>query len=737
MLGGMHASSHPRPSPLVASLAASLVVAALLALSGAALAQADPAGAVPSDPPAPADAPAPVEGEPVRLALQGAGHRLIRLGSDAPAVDFPFDASRPPPPLAVAVLEASFGSPPASADGIFTARMVDDDRGPRVRITGDPDQLRTGAYTVRLRLNGDGVEPYEPSVQISVPAPELRVPDRLSVQRVRPLFPTLFGAGRASAEPLIVREVGRFAGLSAVRLTQVGPLTLGGRPEVGAIETAADPPDLPPGGTGTLAYSVTPRHLPPGTLSGTLQLSARELAEPLRIPVEIVTRVDPIWIVLIVLIGVLLGYVSRQLLGRWRARNDALALAAVERQALVSLGGAALDGVFKTTLDQIRERLDRAIAGRDPQAIADAAARARTEREAARAALETRHAALSERFGDVVAQLTGRPLPPDVAQRLDGRLDPIRDALLARRTDRAEGLLQALTAGAGLTALRSGWRDWQLDARQALEAADRLGDLSTVDPAPAVAALQGLSSEAEFDALFTRGAAAFAAVHQHVAETWVIVDGAVEELLVRLGPDVDPTAAAAIRDLLGRARRALVRAGSPVAALRLLTGELLTALGTAIGAARPGDDTRALMAERRYRAAVEAVGPAPGEEIPESSPLNPDRTLAAPPAVGRARPPLEPPPGPAGWQRDLAVARLALAEPPPAARFEPPGNWLAEALGSSINAAVIALVAYVIYAEDFVGDGTQIVSTLLWAYGMDLGAEAVKAQLRRVNPTGG
>lgn len=731
----MHASTHRDPPARCARPAhrrrrvGALLIVTSLTLPGLAVAQ--------DEPEAPAVAqPAPIA-DPVRLALQGAGHRLIRLGAEQPVVDFPFDASRAPPALTVDVLEATFGSPPASADGIFTAAMVDDPRGPRVRIAGDPDQLRTGAYTVRLRLSGAGVETYEPSVQISVPAPELRVPERLSVQRVRPLFPSIFGDGAASAEPLVVREVGRFAGLSAIRLTQVGPLKLDGRPEVGAIETAGSQPDLAPGGTATLAYAVAPRHLPPGTLSGELQLSARELAEPVTIPIDVVTRVDPIWIVLLVLIGVLLGYVSRQLLGRWRARNDALAMAAIERQAIVTLAGAAADGVFRATLERIREGLDRAIAGRDPQAIADAATRARGEREAARAALEARHATLSESFGDVVARITGRPLPAEVAGRLDGRLEPIRAALVARQTDRAEELLGALTGGAGLTALRGGWRDWQLDARQALQSVARLGDLSTVDPAPAVGALQALSSEADFDALFTRGAAAFAAVHQLVAETWVIVDAAVEELLVRLGPDVEPARAAAIRDLLGRARQALVGGGSPVEALRLLTGELLTALGTAIGVARPGPQARALIAERRYREAAGPRTPPAGVEIPESSTLSPDRTLGEEaPAPGRARAALDAPPGPAGWQRDLAVARLSLGDPPPAPTFQPPGSWLAEALGSLINAAVIALVAYVIYSEDFVGDGTQIVSTLLWAYGMDLGAEAVKAQLRRVTPTG-
>lgn len=736
MLRGMHIALRPLLFPALALLVCAPAPAS------AQPAEAPPAADAPSGPiEAPPDAPPPPAGSsaspspraPVRLALQGATHRLLRLGAEAPSVDFPFDVSGEPPALNVAVLEATFGSPPASADGIFTAGAVADPRGPRVRIVGDPAQLRTGAYTLRLRLTGPGVATYEPSVQISVPAPELRHPQTLSVQRIRPLLPAIFGAGDASAEPLVLREIGRFAGLTAVRLTQLGPLTLGDRPEVGTIYTAAELPDLLPGGTQVLDYTVEPRNLPAGTVRGTLQLSARELAEPIEIAVEVVTRVAPIWIVFVVLVGVLLGYISRQVLGRWRARNDALALAAVERRAVIALGEAATDGVFRTQLEQIRDALDRAIAGRDPTTIADAAAAARTAREAARAALEARHAALSDRFGDVVARLTGRPLPRSVVDRLDGRLPPIRDALLARQTDRAEGLLAALTGGAGLTALRSAWRDWQLDARQALGTVDRLGDLAELDSTAAVTALQTLSGDADFDPLFTDGAAAFEAVHHFTAEAWVELDRSVEQVLVLLGGAIDAATGAGIRDVLGRARTALVAGGSPAEALRLMTTEVPTALGAAIGNARPANEARQLLARRRYRAAAATFSMA-GEEIPESSVRGVAATV---PVDGRGRSPSDPPPGPAGWARDLDVARLALAESPPPAVFTPPKPWLAEVLGSLINAVVIALVAYVVYAEDFVGNGSQLISTLLWAYGMDLGAEAVKTQLQRVTPGGG
>ncbi|MEZ4434890.1 MAG: hypothetical protein R3F65_20995 [bacterium] len=702
------------------SLFCALSLVALLAPSSAARAQ-DPAAF----------------GEPVHLALQGAAHRQIRLGAERPAVEFPLDLTRPVPGLAVAVLEASHGNPPAAADGVFTLTLTERPDGVRLRAEADPDALRTGNYTLRLRLTAPGALAYEPTIQIAVPAPELRLPAALSVQRIRPLLTDLFGPGETSAEPLVIREVGRLAGLSGIRLTQIGPLTHEGRGTVGRVEVAAAP-IISPGGIATLDYRVEPAQLPAGEVRGLLQLTARELAAPIDIPLTITTRVDPIWIVALVFLGVLLGYLSRGLLGRWRARTEALVVAAAERRALAAALELAADREHRAAIEQIRGELDDKIRGTDAQAIADAAAAARVARLEARDALKARHEALAARLDELVAALAGRPLPGAIEQRVDARLDAIRAALVARETDRAEGLIDELGTGRDLDALRNAWTDWQLDAQRRLRNLAAIGDLAQFDPAPVVAAVQGISTVADFAPLFQQGAAAYAAVHRFAGDVWMTIDGAIEEILAQLGPSVDPALAAAIREVHQRARQALTH-GQPIEALGLLAGELATAVATAIAAARPGDAARTLAAGHKYREAA-AIGAAPtrrmpnftfdrGGEIPESDYDGADF------APGRARAPAAPPPGPAVWRRDVAVARLAFDAPPPAPAIDPPDPWLPQLLGSLVNAVVIALVAYVLYAEDFVGDGRQLVSTLLWAYGLDLGAEAVKAQLKQVNPT--
>lgn len=679
-----------------------------------------------------------------RLALQGAAHRQLRLTGDRPLVDFPLDPARSIRGLDVVLLEASYGNPPVSAEGIFAVEPLDGPEGARIRVTANPDELRTGAYTLRLRVTAPGADSYEPSVQVTAPAPVLRLPDTLSVQRVRPLVTEWLGPGESSVEPLVIREVSRLAGLSGIQLTQIGPLTHEGRGTVGRLRVDAVPA-VAPGGMATVAYDVEPLHLPAGEVHGMLQLTARELDQPIDIPITITSRVDSVWIVALVFAGVLLGYLSRGLLGRWRARSEALALASGERRALAAALNLAGDRAHRTTIEQIRSELDEKAGGSDPQTIVDAVNTARTARIEAREALKQRHEALSRRLEEAMAALSGRPLPGYIEGRVDSRLDQIREALIGRETDRAEALLDDLTAGPDLEALRTSWNDWRLDARQTLSTLDRLGDLSEVDAEAAIKAVQAMGTSVDFGPLFAHGAAAFGAVHQLAAEVWVTVDGAVEEVLASLGGTVDPSLAAGVREVLGRARQTLVDGREPVEALRLMCGELVTGLANAIGAARPGEETRELLAEHRYRAAAApdtdhlVVPRMPnfqfeeGAEIPES-----DYDEMPPPEFLSTRPraPVAPPPGPRVWRRDVAVARLAFDAPPPAPAIDPPDPWLPQLLGSLVNAVVIALVAYVIYADDFIGDGKQLVSTLLWAYGLDLGAEAVKAQLKRVTPTG-
>lgn len=682
-----------------------------------------------------------------RIALQGAHHRQIRPVGERPAVEFALDPARPLPGLAVVVLEVSHGNPPSTADGVFTLTVVDGPQGSRLRAEADPAALRTGTYTLRLRVSAPGFAGDALTVQVSVPAPELRLPTTLSVQRIRPLIPAIFGAGETSMEPLLIREVGRLAGLTDVQLTQLGPLRHEGRGTVGVVQAVKAPP-VPPGGMATIEYAITPEQLPAGEVRGTVQLSARELAAPIEIPVVINTRVAPLWIVVLVFAGVLLGYVSRTLLGRWRARAEALTLAGSERRALAAALDLAADSRHRATVDQIRGALEEKLAGSDPQAIVEATTESRNRRIEARDALKVRHEGLANRLDELVGALSGRSLPSGIAQRINGRLDAIRAALVARETDRAEALLDDLAQGRDLVALRAAWSDWQLDADRRLRTLASLGDLAAVDPAAATAAVASLGEVSDFTQTFAQGAAAYASVHRLVGDVCRAVDASIEQILTSLDARVDPALAARVRDVHQRARK-MLSDGEPIEALALLVGELTAALATALTSppARPDEAVRTLLAEHQYRAAAAALAPASrgirrspdftfrdGAEIPEGA----YDELGD--ATGEAAPlPVNAPtaaPEPAVWRRDVAVARLAFDTPPPTPALDPPDPRLPQILGSLVNAVVIALVAYVIYADAFIGDGKQLISTLLWAYGLDLGAEAVKAQLRQVTPTG-
>lgn len=703
---------------------------------------ADPPVAQPAVQPAVAERALPVRRvaplEPVRVHIVGARHRQIRMADERPTVEFPIEVTRPPGQLQVTFLEVTWGNPPLAADGVFSGQAADGGSGWRLRLQGEPERLRVGTYALTVQITGEGVDDIETTLQVTVPAPDLAYPPRLSVQRVRPLF-GLLGAGDASTEPLLIREKGRLSGLTEIRLTQLGPLSHDGGETVGTIEQVqaaeGSPLDrLEPGGVVTIPYRVTPRQLPAGVTSGRILLSARELPEPIEIPVSISTKVDPVWIIFLVFLGVLFGLFSREVLGRWQARTEALALAEDERIELGRARAQAVEKGYRDALDKALADLEQAQLKPDPEKIADAVAASRKVRRAAVEALTKRHKALAKEY-EKARKVLGQPLPPGLSDPIASRLDQAREALAASQIDDAAAVLESVQQGEGLTELRASLADWQIRARQALGSVSRLGDLAEIDAKAALKDLEKVEAEGAYAKVFGYASGAYAELHQLVGEVWVAVDDGVEEVLLNISDAADPRALARVRGIIGEARQTLVEARSPIEALRMLTGELLTALSNALLAARPGDDTRRLLAERQYRAAAALAVTAETPESDLGDPAMGVGEVPAPPA--RARPAADSPPGPAAEGTDeAAVPALQLAAPTGVTPRRVPDPWVPRLVNSAVNAVVISLIAYLTYADDFVGDGKQVIATLLWAYGLDLGTEAVKKQLSRVKPTG-
>ncbi|MCA9542400.1 MAG: hypothetical protein KC620_26065, partial [Myxococcales bacterium] len=390
----------------------------------------------------------------------------------------------------VTLLEATHGLPPVAYDAYFQVDLTPGGE-PRVRLTADTAQLPPGQYSLRLRVEGPGLAALNVALQLTLAAPSVNTPERLSLHTERNL---IFGRGTSAAAPFVLRETSGLARLTDLRVQQVGALVMGDTPIVGTLTATPDATDIAPGGAVGIAYGVDGK-LPAGKATGTLRVTARELHEPIDVRVDIDTRIASWWIVVLVAVGVLLGYLTREVLVRYGARQDALGAAQAEFAALQQAERNAEDREFRALLRKARDALESKLGSRDAQVIAQAATAAREARAAAIAGLVARHDQSSQRFADLQTTLRGRPMPQAVSARVNERLDAIHLALRDQRVDDADAGLADFEQR-GLLEFRRAWAVWQLDATEALKRVGQLGDLVDVEPKAATQALSALQTEA-------------------------------------------------------------------------------------------------------------------------------------------------------------------------------------------------------------------------------------------------
>ena len=251
---------------------------------------------------------------------------------------------------------------------------------------------------------------------LTIPAAALATTQPLVITRTTSVLGI---GGDVVAEELILRETSKRSRLTNLTVDQVGQALGPAGPSDGRL--AFDVPDeIAPGGTGEASVQLD-EDFDLGTADGTVIVDATELTSPTTVPFQVRTS-RPGWLILVVaLVGLFLGYLTRVLLQQRIERAEALNKAADVKRELEQELKEQRDETFRKNLEAAEEDLRPAFARfAGPERVTRAVNAATTSLETARKEFaERRTSALGKQ--KELEQLLERPwrLPPAVSTTLE------------------------------------------------------------------------------------------------------------------------------------------------------------------------------------------------------------------------------------------------------------------------------------------------------------------------------
>lgn len=283
-----------------------------------------------------------------------------------------------------------------------------------------------GAYDVTLGLQStSGNDQQTLRIQVSVPAAVLRSKSALVVERVLPWWG---GDAQVVSHPLVLAETGQ----KSFALLGEGVSVVTDSPQVATVDGRVQIPAqqaVRRGGMATLQVQ-TQGDFPLGSVKGTLELQSAQLTAPAVVPFEVRTRRDRALIILLAGLGLLLGLLTRTVLGTRIAIGEQLVKLDGLHERIAAEAAQQADSTTQKKLEGLLRSLDEVRGASDPQQIAAQVAEAEGKRrdllrdlEAARASVETRLQALQKLLSE------SRSLPPVVRRVLDSGSEAAQAAL--------------------------------------------------------------------------------------------------------------------------------------------------------------------------------------------------------------------------------------------------------------------------------------------------------------------
>ncbi len=286
-----------------------------------------------------------------------------------------------------------------------------------------------GTYDVRLSLR-QGQERQFLNLQVLVPEARLRAQATPLVERVIGLFngvedtPGLFTLSETSGRSRVTN-----LSLQPVTAATSGDTTLTGYLRFDtAPGTPPVPVVIPPGGSANIPYSVS-GDFPVGTAKGTVELLSPQLQTPLTVTYEVRTRRTVLWVPLLLVLGLLTGYLLRTWLKYQVELNEKRVAAESLRQKLEEERRLRPDPLYLASLAEVDAPLAQ-LRTLDVKGLAEQLPKAEQKFEAARAEFDKRQAETQARLAEAEQLLSiAWSLPPSVQETLG----KAREALGASR----------------------------------------------------------------------------------------------------------------------------------------------------------------------------------------------------------------------------------------------------------------------------------------------------------------
>jgi hypothetical protein len=570
-------------------------------------------------------------------------------------------------------------------------------------------------------------------LRIVVPAASLKAPGTLVIERT---LPPLIWKGEPNDDmpPLRLRESSKQSRLTEISLEQNGAAKRGDKTTTAAV-TFDDVAAIGPGRKGSATYDLVGSAFDdPGTVTGSVDIDADELAAPISFDYEVrITRSeDLIWIV--AALGVVLGFLVRVFL-----------------QRVIDLSRA------KEAAADLARRIEDA-ANRGDETLREKLAEAEDELSPAfdwfvrtTASVETAVKAAEKTYGDAVKDFTKRTQEAtDEQTRLGAIVDTewaLPASLEAAFTDARAALVTA-KRDLDLDDVDRA-RDAQLEAERRLrgsiveELARWKGDVRSLtdmiaEPPPVPASIADTVDQTVKDVRASLDALPDAADAQPAA-TLPLLDKSVRAVdrlrRVLLTTQVEVNAVRArIADRLADAElleRALRNYGEIANAaeanpqqIRDRYRELIESLRDVVSRANPADETEGLIAQGRYLDAV----PQPAAK---ETALGGDVATTTAPALLTLFA-LDPHGGPPRASATAAGARVREALPSSKTLRRRAATTLFAAwfLQWLITSAFAVAVAFWLFSEGWDGTWNDILEVFIWAFALDVSANTLIEQWR-------
>lgn len=287
-----------------------------------------------------------------------------------------------------------------------------------------------GTYEVRVDLlPASGLRNTVETFQVTVPAAQIETSGKLLIERT---VYGPFGLGGSSEKklPLWVREKGRQAGVAKLE-SESDPFAIDADHIFGTVNLSK-PLTLTPGSTiRDIPYELA-GEFPLGKAAGKLRLFAPELQDPVAVDVEVRSRLHAWMLVVAILLGLLVSWLTKVKLAQWIAVSQARALADKLMIEISADRAKYAEPEFAGAVDPAIEGLtaarngsDAAVIDRQRSALDSAWRAAAQQAEARRADFRAKAAA----FADLVAMDWHLPQP------VAGAVPPARIAAAAAQAN--------------------------------------------------------------------------------------------------------------------------------------------------------------------------------------------------------------------------------------------------------------------------------------------------------------